>query len=65
MPRKPATTNDAHATLTLSISYDQARLADILEAAKEVIEKATEQGKVDGYLDLHRVGRIPADDLRD
>ena len=33
--------------------------------AKEVIEKASEQGRIDGYLDIHRAERINADDLRD
>lgn len=62
MPKPKSET--AGATLTLTITYEQARLTDILDAAREVIEKATEQGAAEGYLDIHRTGRIPVDDLR-
>lgn len=52
------------ATLSLTITYDDETLPNILEHAKEVIEKATEQAKVEGYLDLHRAERVFIEDLK-
>ena len=54
----------AGGSLVLTITYEKTRLPDMLDAIREVIEKAAEQGKVDGYLDLHRTGRIFVEDLR-
>ena len=52
------------ATLSLTITYDDTSLPDILEHAKEVIEKATEQAKCEGFIDLHRAERLFIEDLR-
>ena len=55
----------AGAVLTLTIEYDHAiRLLDILEAAREIIDKASEQAKVEGYLALSHTGRIDVKELR-
>ena len=61
MPKKEAV---GAATLTLTITYNHIRLLDVIEAAKEIVEKATEQGAVEGYLDLHSTDRIDVEDLR-
>ncbi len=53
-----------HATLTLTIEYIDDKLPDILEHARETIEKACEQAKVEGYLDLHSNDRIYVEDLK-
>lgn len=52
------------ATLTLTITYEHTRVLDVIDSAREVIEKASEQGAVVGYLDLHSTGRIDVEELR-
>lgn len=54
----------AHATLTLTIEFTDDTLPDIIEASREIIEKAQETGKVEGYLDVHTSGRIFVEDLK-
>lgn len=53
-----------HATLTLTIEYTDSTLPDVIEHVRETIEKASEQAKVGGYLDLHSNDRIYIEDLR-
>lgn len=52
------------ATLILTITYDDETLPNILDHAKEVIEKAAELAKVEGYIDLHRAERVFIEDLK-
>lgn len=54
----------SQATLTLTVEYDLLQLPEVIESARDIIERASEQGKVEGYLDIHRASRIPVDDLR-
>lgn len=51
------------ATLTLTITYNQTRMVDAIDAAREVVEKAKEQGAVEGYLEFHSTGRIDVNEL--
>ncbi len=52
------------ATLHLTITYNHVRVLDVIESAKEVVEKACEQGATEGFLELHSTGRIDVGDLR-
>ena len=61
---KPKDQNTGSATLHLTITYNQVRVVDVIESAKDVIERACEQGGCEGYLELHTTGRIDIGDLR-
>ena len=52
------------AVLTLTITYQHARILEVIESAREVIEKASEQGAVEGNLVLNRSDSIAVDELR-
>ena len=51
------------ATLVLTITYTETSLMDLLEHAREVIEKSKEQASVQGYMDLNHAERIFIEDL--
>ena len=52
------------ATLHLTITYQHVRVLDVIESAREVVEKACEQGAADGFLEIHSMNRIDVGDLR-
>lgn len=53
-----------HGTLHLDIEFTDTTLPDILEVCKEIVEKASEQAKVEGHLDLHCAERVFISDLK-
>lgn len=57
-------TSTGSATLHLTITYNQVRVLDVIDSAREVIEKACEQGGCEGFLEMHSTGRIDVEDLR-
>ncbi len=57
------TNKTAHATLTLTVTYENMRLIDVVEAAREATENCRGYGRVEGFLDLHHTGRIYVGDL--
>lgn len=61
---KPKNEVVGSATLHLTITYQHVRVLDVIESAREVVEKACEQGGCEGHLELHSVGRIDVEELR-
>lgn len=64
MSKRVIAQSHGSATLHLTISYNQVQIIDVIESAKEVVEKACEQGGCEGFLEIHATGNIDVQDLR-
>lgn len=62
MTKKPPSSGSA--TLHLTVTFNHISLRDILESATEVVEKAREQGKPEGFLEIHQAERIDVEELK-
>ncbi len=57
----------ARATLHLTVSFDgQISLSDVLDAAREICEKAREHARIEdgSHLEIHSAERIDAGELK-
>ena len=62
MSKAKGDSSPASATLHLTVTFED-HLVNALEAAKEIVEKAREQGWPEGFLEIHRADRIDVDAL--